>query len=90
MRRPILVLAMVMLAFAPARANTLAVVATAPEQGATGVAMQTTLSFTFNQAVEVDEVADFFLVEPSSAIEFGEPSVSSDGRQVTYDVTHLA
>ena len=81
---------MLMLAFAPARANTLAVVATAPEQGATGVAMQTTLSFTFNQAVEVDEVADFFLVEPSSAIDFGEPSVSVDGRQVTFDVTHLA
>lgn len=68
----------------------LTVQTTTPADGTTQVALSTTVSFTFNQAVDPDAVASLLEVNPEGAAEVGAPSPGEDGRTVSFEVTHRA
>lgn len=90
MRRAILMLTMALLTAAPGLANTFTVVATVPAHGATSVALNAEVSFTFDRPVDLAEIEESIMAEPSEAIEIGNVSVSDDGRHVSFLVSHTA
>lgn len=89
MIRGLVLLAMIVMAASPSHANTLAVVASSPTEGATSVPLHTTVTFIFNHAVNPADIAESFVAEPEDALVLGEFTASDDGHFVSVDVTHL-
>ncbi|HEX7070978.1 MAG TPA: Ig-like domain-containing protein, partial [Rhodothermales bacterium] len=88
MKRGLFYIAMMALAAMPARANTLAVVASSPADGSSSVGIEATVTFTFNLPVDPELIPEAILAEPANSLVMGDFEVSEDGHTVRVDVTH--
>lgn len=89
MKRILTLLAIIAAAWMPARANTLSVLTTSPTSGSTGVGLHTTITFTFNRAVDLYEITDAIVAEPEGLAVIEAITQSQDGREVRIAVMHV-
>ena len=93
---PLLLLPLLMLAHvlpAKGQVTRVRVESASVAEGATSVPLQTEIRFTLNQAVTLGDLdGDAFVTFPEEAITYAEgtPTLSADGRTLTYTVTHQA
>lgn len=77
------------LSAAPLNAQSLQMLSSSPEDMAVNVALTTTVTFTFNKAIDPNVVGtDFFHVRPQQAISIHGIQQGADGKSVSFNVTH--
>gem|GEM_PF-6760439 len=71
-----------------AKQQTVSITGTSPEDGAVGVALETTVSFTFDQPADPARFSEIFDVNPSDSVDVDLEAgiVSDDGLTVTFNV----
>ena len=90
-----LLFASLFLATWPAAAQDFEVTSTVPAPGATDVAMQTTVTFTFSAPIDTSARFDgqgplaFYTISPEEAIRIDSTYANEDLTQISFDVTHL-